>query len=225
MKTRVYIDGFNLYYGLLKGGPHKWLDLERFCDLSFPKNIIEKIYYFTAPVTARPNDPEQPVRQKAYLDALATLARVEVHLGTFMSSVVTMVMADCDPVTGKPVYRNGIAAPKLMPNGKPQMVPVLKSEEKGSDVNLASYLLRDAFGHTCECAIIVSNDSDLLTPIRMAKAAGMVIGLMPPRERGSIDLKRLADFKVSPRQSLLTQSALPAKIVTHDREIIKPAVW
>ena len=29
-KTRVYIDGYNLYYGLLKGTPWKWLDLELF---------------------------------------------------------------------------------------------------------------------------------------------------------------------------------------------------
>jgi len=65
MKTRVYIDGFNLYYGLLKGTPFKWLDLERFCDQLLPKNTVEKIYYFTAKVDARPNDPDQPTRQLA----------------------------------------------------------------------------------------------------------------------------------------------------------------
>ena len=32
MKVIVYIDGFNLFYGMLKGTPYKWLDLEKFAD-------------------------------------------------------------------------------------------------------------------------------------------------------------------------------------------------
>ena len=43
MKTIVYVDGFNLYYGAVKGTPHKWLaasaeyQYERFeRDLEFP---------------------------------------------------------------------------------------------------------------------------------------------------------------------------------------------
>jgi len=27
VKTIVYVDGYNLYYGLLRKSPHKWLDL------------------------------------------------------------------------------------------------------------------------------------------------------------------------------------------------------
>ncbi len=53
MRTHVYIDGFHLYYGLLRGTPYRWLDLERFCDGLLPKNDVQKIYYFTAKVDAR----------------------------------------------------------------------------------------------------------------------------------------------------------------------------
>jgi hypothetical protein len=35
MKTNVYIDGFNRYYGCLNGTPHKWLDLAAFCQAFF----------------------------------------------------------------------------------------------------------------------------------------------------------------------------------------------
>ena len=50
-KTRVYIDGYNLYYGLLKGTPWKWLDLELFSKgLLNPDHEIVSIDYFTAPV-------------------------------------------------------------------------------------------------------------------------------------------------------------------------------
>jgi hypothetical protein len=32
MRTIVYIDGFNLYYGAVKGTPYKWLDLKSVCQ-------------------------------------------------------------------------------------------------------------------------------------------------------------------------------------------------
>ena len=92
--TRFYIDGFDLYYGLLKGTPHKWLDLERFRDQLLPENTLRKIYYFTARLDARPQDPGQPMRQLAYLQALSTLPRVEVHFGTFMTQVVSQVVVE-----------------------------------------------------------------------------------------------------------------------------------
>lgn len=93
LRTNVYIDGFNLYYGLLKGTPYKWLNLETFCDLLLPKNNVQRIVYCTAKVEPRPYDPDQPLRQLAYLRALATLPRVEIVLGNFMSSVVRQPIA------------------------------------------------------------------------------------------------------------------------------------
>jgi hypothetical protein len=57
----VYVDGFNLYYGALKGTPYKWLDIRKLCELLLPNNHINQIKYFTAMVSARPHDPDQPV--------------------------------------------------------------------------------------------------------------------------------------------------------------------
>jgi len=227
LETHVYIDGFNLYYGLLKGTPYKWLDLERFCDQLLPKNTIHKIYYFTAKVDARPHDPDQPTRQQAYLHALATLPRVEVHLGNFMSSVISQVVVDTDPVTGRYLRTGGKPVLKVDPaTGAPEKVWTYKSEEKGSDVNLAAHLLRDAYQGNCACAVIISNDSDLLTPIRMAKAdCGLKIGLVPPRPKGSVELKRLADFKVDPRTHWLASSQLPDPVPSGSTLIHKPVNW
>jgi uncharacterized LabA/DUF88 family protein len=226
LDTNVYIDGFNLYYGLLKGTPYKWLDLERFCDQVLANNTVRKIYYFTARLDERPHDPGQQGRQIAYLDALATLPRVEVHLGTFMSSVVRQVVVDSDPATGRYHRVGGKPVIKLDANGEPEKMWALKSEEKGSDVNLAAYLLRDAYRGACRCAAIISNDSDLLTPIRMAKAdCGLTIGLVPPRPKGSVELKRLADFKIDPRAHWLASSQLPDPVVASAGVIHKPANW
>jgi len=42
-----------------------------------------------------------------------------------------------------------------------------KTEEKGSEVNLASHLLRDAFSKKFEVAVLITNDSDLAEPVRI----------------------------------------------------------
>ena len=52
-KTRIYIDGFNLYYGAVKDTPYRWLDVRRMCELLLPEYSIETIKYFTARVSAR----------------------------------------------------------------------------------------------------------------------------------------------------------------------------
>jgi hypothetical protein len=118
MNTNVYIDGFNLYYGCLKGTPHKWLDLAAFSRASFPppRNQITRIRYFTAHVNARSNNPQQRLRQQTYLRALRTISHLTVHLGSYLETP-TRVPLYPPPATG------------------PKTVQVMKSEEKGSDVN------------------------------------------------------------------------------------------
>jgi hypothetical protein len=81
-KTIVYIDGFNLYYGSLKGTPYKWLDLKAlFTKLLNKHNTIIEIKYFTARISCRDNDQHAPERQKAYLNALKA---------TYLNSVYIM---------------------------------------------------------------------------------------------------------------------------------------
>jgi uncharacterized LabA/DUF88 family protein len=226
MRTNVYIDGFNLFYGCLKGSPHKWLNLEAlFTSVLSNRNVINRIVYCTAMVEGRTHDPDLPVRQATYLRALATLPKVEVVLGTFMSSSVRAPVVERGP-DGKALKVNGKPVVKLAPSGKPVMEYVYKTEEKGSDVNLAAHLLRDAYRGDCDCAVIVSNDSDLLTPIRMVKAdRNLVIGLVPPRQNGSLELKRLADFKRDIRVHQLAGAQFPQNFNDANGVITRPAGW
>jgi hypothetical protein len=60
MATNVYVDAFNLYYGCLKGTPYRWLDLGTLCTRLLPKDPINRIRYFTATVSARPDNPDAP---------------------------------------------------------------------------------------------------------------------------------------------------------------------
>lgn len=225
MLTNVYVDGFNLYYGCLKGTPHKWLNLETLFDLVLPRNEIQYIHYFTARVEARSGDTDVAVRQQAYLRALATLRRVQIHYGTFLSSPVRAPLLECG-ADGKPVRLDGKLVAKRKPNGGVVMEWVHKTEEKGSDVNLAAHLLRDSLKGVSPCAVVVSNDSDLLTPIRMAQAdGGIAVGLIPPRPKGSAELKRLADFKRDIRPHHLASSQFPMVLNDAVGKITKPRTW
>jgi len=71
MEARVYIDGFNLYYGIKKWPAYKWLNLEDLVDRVFPNDDIQLIRYFTARVKGKIS-PDSPARQQAYLAALSS---------------------------------------------------------------------------------------------------------------------------------------------------------
>ena len=145
IRTNIYIDGFNLYYRALRGTDYRWLDIGKLAHLLLPSSQINRIRYFTARVTSRPSDPTQAQRQQTYLRALRTVPDLTIHYGHFLSNK----------------KRRPLARP---PQTGPQVVEVLDTEEKGSDVNLASHLLMDGFEEDYELAVVISNDSDLATP-------------------------------------------------------------
>ena len=167
IRTNVYIDGFNLYYGALRKTPYKWVNVRTLCQLLLPRNPIAEIKYFTALVNARPGDSGQTVRQQLYFRALRTVPGLSIYLGHFLTHEVMMPLA---PVPGRPQ----------------QYARVIKTEEKGSDVNLATHLLHDAHRGKFEVAVIVSNDSDLLEPIKIVREGlGLKVGILNPHKRPS----------------------------------------
>ena len=208
MRTRIYIDGFNLYFGCLKGTPHKWLNPAALCDNLLVRNRVEAVRYFTAAVSARPNDPDQPNRQQTYFRALRTVPRISIHLGHFLTHVVTMPDASAWNA-GRYVGRQ-----------------VVKTEEKGSDVNLATFLLMDAFDDLFDCAVIVSNDSDLKEPIAQVRSRfGKTIGILNPQRRVSGALAPLAHFIKSIRPGAIAAAQFPATMRDGTGTFSKPARW
>ena len=156
MKANVYIDGLNLYYGALKNTRFKWLNPARLCELILPAFEVKRIEYFTALVRPRPDRRDRRIRQQVYLRALRTVPDLDIVLGRFLTSEVHMPVAD---------YRSF----------RTRYVQVVKTEEKGSDVNLASHMLRDGFRGGYDVAVLLKNDSDLIEPIRIVKEE---LGLM-----------------------------------------------
>ncbi|MDV2989069.1 MAG: NYN domain-containing protein [Dehalogenimonas sp.] len=241
MKTNVYIDGFNLYYGALKYSPFKWLNLAMLCSNLFPNDTINQIRYFTARVKPSPHDLEAPLRQDIYLRALRTLPSLSIYQGRYvqhptLSAQYPLVYinhpkrhAAVKPVLiDKPEYAY-IANGEAKPEGSPVCAYVLKREEKGSDVNLASMLLADCYEDAFDKAVVISNDSDLCMPIELSiRRCGKHITVVNPHDKSyqSVHLKKIATaYMQNINRSVLAASQFPHTLSDSVGTITKPAGW
>jgi uncharacterized LabA/DUF88 family protein len=205
--TNVYVDGFNLYYGCVKRTPYRWLNLSKLCTLLLPGHQINCIRYFTALVTPTPNDLQKRQRQLTYIRALKTIPNLSVHRGHFMTHTVWRPLAN-------------------PPKGTPTKVEVLDTKEKGSDVNLATYLLTDGFNKAYQIAVVISGDSDLVEPIKLTiNQLGLAVGVLHPRRTHSTELSRVANFYRPVRQRALKASQFPPVLVDAHGTITKPPTW
>lgn len=162
LRTNVYVDGFNLFYGAAKQTSYKWVDLAALCQQVLPSLTINRLRYFTALVKPMPADPQTRLRQEVYIRALETLPDLTVHYGHYLQSTVSMRLANPQP-------------------GGSRYADVLKMEEKGSDVNIATYMLVDAFRNDCEQLIVITNDSDLAEPVRIInREMNIPVGIFNP---------------------------------------------
>lgn len=205
--TNIYVDAFNLFYGALRKGPYKWLDLEALCQILFPDNEINRIRYFTAIVSSRPQDPQKPQRQQTYIRALQTIPSVEIHYGSYQSRNVRMYLAK-PPKTGA------------------RTIEVVRTDEKGSDVNLATYLLLDTFRRDCEVAVVISNDSDLAEPVRIVKEEfGVPVGIVNPHPAKFRSRSLKCTFFRQLRPSALPRAQFPETLIDAQGTIHKPSDW
>jgi uncharacterized LabA/DUF88 family protein len=216
-RTIVYIDGFNLYYRALKGTSHKWLDIEAMSRAALPQSCaIERVNYYTAHISGRV-DPSAPRRQHAYLRAIATLPKVAIHYGNFLVSQKWAGLVQ------PPEFR----PPVILPAGAaPQVVYVWKTEEKGSDVNLGVHLVRDAFKDAFDFAAVLTNDTDLVEPIRIVtQELGLPVTLLTPIARPATSLAKVAS-SVRHIRPYIGPCQLPDQIPAPGKKpISKPAEW
>ena len=216
MKTKshivanVYVDGMNLYHRALRDTSYKWLDLRALSiRLLFPDFTPRRIRYFTAPV----KNPVKQRRQEVYFRALETIG-VDIRKGRFQSNRTLMPLANPRP-------------------GGPSRVEVVKTEEKGSDANLAAWLTRDAAKRDCQAAFVISGDSDFADVIRMVRREfNFPVYVVNPRkkvkENVSWDLRRAATkpkYRHLDRKLLPLCQFQPVIVDRRGRTITKPRQW
>ena len=206
IKTIAYVDGFNLYYRL-KHSPFKWLNIGKLLVSVLEKDHdLVKIKYFTSLAKWSEDDPTKPERQMAYWRALEGVnANLEIIKGTFKTK----------KVWGKFIEPTG----RGLEGG--ELVRSQIFVEKNSDVNIASHIVFDSFDKDIECVVLLSNDSDLVMPLQMArkKLGKLVVVVSPHETQGS--LRKVARATRNITDDMLRKCQLPDKV----GNITKPAKW
>jgi len=195
VKVGVYIDGFNLYFGarsICGRGTQgwRWLDVQALVRSVISKRanwdgaVLERSVYCTARISGASN-PVGQREQDVYLRALRhSSPSLEIAYGNYVSRVATAPLA----IKGKNGRPSLVTAqwPLMIQNNSGErvkdavfMASVARREEKGSDVNVASHLLIDVLSNRVDCAVVVSNDSDLAFPISAVRKR-VPVGLINP---------------------------------------------
>lgn len=219
MDTCIYIDGFNFYYGTVKNTPYKWIDFKSLFQSTLPPSyVIRSIKYFTARVSATPNDPQKPDRQDRFLEALKVhIPEIEIHEGNFTTHKKWFNLSYH---RGEQLRSNDFLAAK-----------VDETKEKGSDVKLAVHLVNDAHKGSYGCFGVVSNDSDLAEAMKVVYAmpGAEVILMTPPRfsRMRSRLLKAYSHQARTIKTRHLAVSQLPDPVIdmTTGKTYAKPFEW
>jgi uncharacterized LabA/DUF88 family protein len=197
----VYIDGFNLYFGLKSKGwkRYYWLNLKKLAE-----NILKPIQtlVFTKYFTSRVSFPPDKVkRQGVFIEALETLDNFKVYFGHYLTNPRTC--RKCGNI-------------ESIPN------------EKMTDVNIAVEMLTDAFEDKFDTAILVTADSDLIGPIktilRLFPAKRVVVAFPP--DRFSFALKEVASASFTIGRKKIAESVFPDEVTKKEGFILrKPKRW
>ncbi len=203
-RVAVYIDGFNLYYGLRDKGWRRyyWLDLRRMAEnLLRPGQELVFVRYFISRISPEPQDPSKAARQNTFLEALATLQDLQIHYGRYMPKNQTCLNCGATWQT---------------------------YEEKMTDVNIAVEMLGDVQQEAFDTAILVSGDSDLTGPINAVRskyANKQVIVAFPP-DRVSKELRQVANASFVIGRKKLADSLLPDRVTRPDGHVLtRPSSW
>lgn len=195
----VYIDGFNLYYGVTT----LWKDIKWLNPISLSQSLIKNnqqlknVKYYTARITS---NREKQRRQQIYLEALTEVG-VEIIPGKFLRT--TIVCRNCRDKRKK-------------------------YNEKMTDVNIATDLIIDAHLNRYDKALLISGDSDLVPPIKAINKHFIdkkVVVIFPPN-RNNASLKQVAFDSFALGRKKLKDHQLPPSITKDDGYVLhKPEEW
>jgi len=212
----MYVDGFNLYYRLYKNSRrstnlshYKWLDLRAVGETLIDScDTLDKIYYCSAAVINPPWDPDMNNRQRTFWRALRAHCSAEIVEGNFIVTTKNRIPVDTINHGNMPVEFN-------------------TREEKGTDVNLAALIVRDAFDHRCERAILVSSDSDLALAVAMTVIDGEVpVHIASPDTRLPTKLQNAASTFSILDDATIKRCQMPSPVIEDNkRQIFKPKRW
>lgn len=200
----VYVDGFNLYFGLRskQWRRYYWLDLIALSNaLLKPDQDLQQVHFFTSRIRTNAHNTADVQRQTTYLEALDTLPQVRTQYGHYLEK-------------RKQCHSCGAHWKDY--------------EEKMTDVNIAVQMLSDAFADRFDTALLLSADSDLTAPVKHLRAMfphKRVIAIFPPM-RKSFELEKSANAAFTLGEANLRQSQLPNTVTRADGyPLQRPTHW
>jgi uncharacterized LabA/DUF88 family protein len=196
----VYIDGFNLYFGIREAGLDncRWLNLEKMVSkLLKPNQILKEIKYFTSRVS---NNPDKQKRQSTYIDALES-TKIKILYGNYQDG-----SEECRRCGH--IWRT--------------------AKEKMTDVNIATSMIVDAFNDLFDMALLISGDSDLVPPIKAVHTnfnkKRVVIAFPPKRHNASMALVAKGSLIIG--KKTLIDSQFDSEIKSKTGYLLKkPVKW
>jgi hypothetical protein len=197
MRTGVYVDGFNLYFGgrahCGRGKPGwRWLDLRALATTliagtnNWSGAVLDRVVYCTARIDQRTN-PSGAADQAVYLRALKVSGSVDhIEYGNFVYGIrhapLAVIGPAKEPVLVSPDWPICVKDGAIAMPSATFMASVAYREEKASDVNVATHLLADVLSGAVDAAVVISNDSDLRLPLRRVRQL-VPVGLVNPTAR------------------------------------------
>ncbi|MCK4920594.1 MAG: NYN domain-containing protein [Bacteroidales bacterium] len=196
----VYVDGFNLYFGMMEAGYTnlKWLNLNLLIkNLLLTKQDIKEIKYFTSRVS---NNPDKQKRQTLYIEALESVG-IKIFYGHYQRD-----RFECN--------RCGNIWPTF--------------NEKMTDVNIATQMLIDAYQDKYDMAMLISGDSDLVPPIKAIHEnfsnKRVFVAFPPKRHNNSVSLVAKGSMTIGRKK--LMDSQFENDVSKYDGYVIKkPKEW
>jgi uncharacterized LabA/DUF88 family protein len=196
----VYVDGFNLYFGIREASYHKsrWLNVRLLAqNLLKPNQILKEVKYFTSRVS---NHPEKQKRQSVYLEALQSEG-VKIFYGNYQNS--TILCNRCGHTW-------------------------LIAKEKMTDVNIATQIIIDAYNDEFDMAMLISGDSDLVPPINSVhknfKNKRVFIAFPPKRHNNSMAIAAKGSLIIGRKK--LADSQFETEVLSlANYKLKKPESW
>jgi len=196
----AYIDGFNLYFGIVEAGFNhcKWLDLKMLVqNLLKPYQELVEVKYFTSRVN---NNPDKQKRQSLYIDALDSIG-VKIIYGNYQDGNVTCLRCGH-------IWKS--------------------AKEKMTDVNIATAIIIDAYKNEYDMAMLISGDTDLIPPIRevhsIFKDKRVMIAFPPKRHNKVLAILAKGSFIIGRKK--LNESQLNEEVISRSGYKIRiPESW
>jgi uncharacterized LabA/DUF88 family protein len=199
-RVEVFVDGFNLYFGIAQTGfiHSKWLNISALINSYLtPNQKLVSIKYFTSRIT---NSPAKQRRQTIFIEAIESTG-IQIIYGLYKA-----INIECNNC------------------GHTWSI----SNEKMTDVNIATHLILDAYADKYDTAILISGDSDLVPPIKAVHASfpGKSVSVFFPPNRHNNTVAAAAKGSLIIGRKRIIENQFPEEVIKADGYILhKPSEW